>query len=195
MARDNKSLGRFHLGGIPPAPARIPQIEVTFDIDANGILNVSALEKGTGQKQSITITGSGNLGKEEIERMVREAELNAETDRKAQELIELRNKAEQLAFQTEKTVKELGEDITEAQRQSVEEKITSLRTAIQGDNEADIEAAYNALETESHAISKQLYEKASAAADHSEEHQETAGVGAAGHGGEEVIDAEFKEEK
>ncbi|HLK14430.1 MAG TPA: molecular chaperone DnaK [Fimbriimonadaceae bacterium] len=196
MARDNKSLGRFHLGGIPPAPARIPQIEVTFDIDANGILNVSALEKGTGQKQSITITGSGNLGKEEIERMVREAEMNAEADKKAQDLIELRNRAEQLAYQTDKMVKELGEDITEAQRQSVEEKITALRTAIQGDNEADIEAAYNALETESHEISKQLYEKTSADADKSEEHQETAGVGAAANqGGEDVIDAEFKEEK
>jgi molecular chaperone DnaK len=192
MARDNKSLGRFHLGGIPPAPARIPQIEVTFDIDANGILNVSALEKGTGQKQSITITGSGNLGKEEIEKMVREAELNAEADRKAQELIENRNKAEQLAFQTEKTIKELGDDITEAQRQSIEEKIVAVRKAIQGDDEAEIQAAYNALETESHAISEQLYKKASSAADASEGHEESADHASEN---EEVIDAEFKEEK
>jgi molecular chaperone DnaK len=191
MARDNKSLGRFHLGGIPPAPARIPQIEVTFDIDANGILNVSALEKGTGQKQAITITGSGNLNKDEIERMVREAEMNSENDRKAQELIELRNKADQLAYQTEKTMKELGEDITEAQRQSLDEKIVALRKTIQGDSADEIQAAFNALESESHALSEQLYKKASANAEHSE--QETAGVGAAKDGKDEVIDADFKE--
>src|SRR5437868_9467903 len=107
MARDNKSLGRFHLAGIPPAPARVPQIEVTFDIDANGILNVSAQDKATGQKQSITITGSGNLKREDIDRMVQEAEMNAEADRKAQELAELRNKSDQLCYSTEKTVRDL----------------------------------------------------------------------------------------
>jgi molecular chaperone DnaK len=193
MARDNKSLGKFYLGGIPPAPARIPQIEVTFDIDANGILNVGALEKGTGKKQSITISGSGNLNKDEIERMVHEAEMNAESDKKTQDLMELRNKAEQLAYQTEKTLKELGEDVTEQQRQSIDEKVASVRKAIQGDDEAEIQAAYNALESESHAISEQLYKRAAATADASEEDPAQAAENAAAT--EEVIEAEFKEEK
>ena len=192
MARDNKSLGRFHLGGIPPAPARVPQIEVTFDIDANGILNVTAQEKGTGQKQSITITGSGNLNKEEIERMVQEAEMNADSDRKAQEMIELKNKSEQLIYSTEKTLREAGEKVGEAQRQSASEKVEELRKALQGDDADSIQAAFTALETESHAIAEVLYKAASEAADISEE-QPAAGVAA--DKGDDVIDAEFKEEK
>jgi molecular chaperone DnaK len=189
MARDNKSLGRFHLAGIPPAPARVPQIEVTFDIDANGILNVSAQEKGTGSKQSITITGSGNLNRDEIERMVREAEMNAESDRKSQELIEIKNQAESLAYQTEKTLKELGDKVDEATRQSVTENIAAVRKSIEGGEESAIRAAFTALEQESHALSAKLYESASQAADQSE------ATGSTDHNGEEVIDAEFKEEK
>ena len=188
----SKSLGRFHLAGIPPAPARVPQIEVTFDIDANGILNVTAQEKGTGAKQSITITGSGNLNKDEIERMVQEAEMNAESDRQAQELIEVKNKSEQLIYSTEKTLREAGDKIEESQRQSATEKVEELRKALQGDSKEDIDAAFSALETESHAIAEVLYKAASEAADASE--QPTAGVGA-DKGGDEVIDAEFKEEK
>jgi len=192
MARDNKSLGRFHLAGIPPAPARVPQIEVTFDIDANGILNVTAQEKGTGAKQSITISGSGNLNKDEIERMVREAEMNAESDRQAQELTEIKNKSEQLIYSTEKTLREAGDKVDEAQRQSATEKIEELRKVLQGDDQGEIQAAFSALETESHAIAEILYKAASDAADQSE--QPTAGVGA-DKGGDDVIDAEFKEEK
>jgi len=192
MARDNKSLGRFHLGGIPPAPARVPQIEVTFDIDANGILNVTAQEKGTGQKQSITITGSGNLNKEEIERMVQEAEMNADSDRKAQELIELKNKSEQLIYSTEKTLREAGEKVSESQRQSATEKVEELRKTLQGDDTDAIQTAFTSLETESHAIAEVLYKAASEAADISEE-PATAGVAA--DKGDDVIDAEFKEEK
>jgi len=190
MARDNKSIGRFHLAGIPPAPARVPQIEVTFDIDANGILNVSALEKGTGSKQSITITGSGNLNRDEIERMVHEAEMNADSDKKQQDLIELKNKSESLAYQTEKTLREAGDKIDEAVRQSATEKIEALRKAVNAGEEGEIQAAFNALESESHAIAEKLYSAASAAADASEQ------PGAAGSGAnEEVIDAEFKEAK
>jgi len=192
MARDNKSLGRFHLAGIPPAPARVPQIEVTFDIDANGILNVTAQEKGTGAKQSITISGSGNLNKDEIERMVREAEMNAEADRQAQDLTEAKNKSEQLIYSTEKTLREAGDKVSEAQRQSAQEKIEELRKVLQGDDLDEINAAFNSLETESHAIAEVLYKAASEAADASE--QPTAGVGA-DKGGDDVIDAEFKEEK
>ena len=189
MARDNKSIGKFHLGGIPPAPARIPQIEVTFDIDANGILHVSAVEKATNQKQSITITGSGNLNKEDIERMVKDAELNAEADRKAQEFIELKNKGESLAYQTEKTIREAGDKVDEASRQRTTEKIEALRKALTGEDADAIQAAFNELESESHAIAEKLYSAASAAADASEQ------TGEPEANSDDVIDAEFKEEK
>jgi len=195
MARDNKSIGRFHLAGIPPAPARVPQIEVTFDIDANGILNVSALEKGTGSRQSITITGSGNLNRDEIDRMVREAEMNADEDKKTQEMIELKNQAESLAYQTEKTLKELGDKVDEATRQSVTENIEAVRKAIVDNEETAIRAAFAALEQESHALSAKLYEQASAAADQSEQEHVGAAAGAHSSGDGDVIDAEFKEEK
>jgi molecular chaperone DnaK len=193
-ASDNKSIGRFHLAGIPPAPARMPQIEVTFDIDANGILNVTAQEKGTGAKQSITISGSGNLNKDEIERMVKEAELNAEADRKYQELIELKNRADSLAFQTEKTLKDAGEKVDQELRGVTEEKIANLRRAVsEGDQEA-IQKAYSELEIESHKVAEILYKNVEQAADESEREPAGAGVGAAG-AHEDVIDAEFKEEK
>lgn len=183
-AHDNKSLGRFHLAGIPPAPARVPQIEVTFDIDANGILNVSAQEKGTGTKQSITITGSGNLNRDEIERMVKEAELNAELDKQFQELAELKNKSDQLAYQTEKTLKDAGEKIDEATRQDATEKIESLRKAVTTGEASEIQSAFSVLEQASHSIAEKLY-----AANDAESAQ------AAQPEGEEVIDAEFNEEK
>jgi molecular chaperone DnaK len=183
-AHDNKSLGRFHLAGIPPAPARVPQIEVTFDIDANGILNVSAQEKGTGTKQSITITGSGNLNRDEIERMVKEAEMNAELDKQFQELAELKNKSDQLAYQTEKTLKDAGDKIDEATRQDATEKIESLRKAVTTGEASEIQSAFGILEQASHSIAEKLY-----AANDAESAQ------AAQPEGEEVIDAEFNEEK
>ena len=183
-AHDNKSLGRFHLAGIPPAPARVPQIEVTFDIDANGILNVSAQEKGTGTKQSITITGSGNLNRDEIERMVKEAEMNAELDKQFQELAELKNKSDQLAYQTEKTLKDAGEKIDESTRQDATEKIESLRKAVTTGEANEIQSAFSILEQASHSIAEKLY-----AANDAESAK------AAQPEGEEVIDAEFNEEK
>ena len=154
-------------------------------------MNVSALEKGTGSKQSITITGSGNLNRDEIERMVQEAEMNADNDRKQQEMIELKNKSESLAYQTEKTLREAGDKIDESARQSATEKIEALRKALNAEDEAEIQAAFNALEAESHAIAEKLYTAASAAADASEQ----PGAGASGTPNEEVIDAEFKEAK
>jgi molecular chaperone DnaK len=197
LARDNKSLGRFHLAGIPPAPARVPQIEVTFDIDANGILQVSAQDKATNQKQSITITGSGNLNRDEIDRMVEEAEANAESDRAAQELAELKNKSETLLYGIEKSLRELGDKIQEADRSRIEEKIATLRRVVQGDDMDEIQAAFTDLEQESHQLAEQLYKASEGvAAEPSEEERETAGVGAEKSGGsEDVIDAEFKEEK
>lgn len=189
MARDNKSLGRFHLAGIPPAPARVPQIEVTFDIDANGILHVSALEKGTGATQSITITGSGNLNKDEIERMVREAEQNAEDDRKFQDLAELKNKADSLAYSTEKTLKDAGDKIDEATRQDATEKIEAVRKAVTGGFEEEIKVAFEALEAVSHAIAEKLY---ATAAPQEPEAGETTN---AAPNDDDVIDAEYQETK
>ena len=195
LAKDNKSIGRFHLAGIPPAPARVPQIEVTFDIDANGILQVSAQDKATSQRQSITITGSGNLNKEEIERMVQEAEANAEVDRQAQESAELKNDSERLAGSVEKMLRESGDKIEEADRQRIEEKIAELRKAIASDDLDAMRQAFSALEAESHQIAEQMYKATGDAEARSEEGEEppTAGVGAAAN--EDVIDAEFKEEK
>ena len=195
MARDNKSLGRFHLAGIPPAPARVPQIEVTFDIDANGILHVSAQEKATGQKQSITITNSGNLKREEIERMVQEAEMNAEADRKSQEMIEVRNKAEQLIYSTERTIREAGDKINEAQKSSAQEKIEELRKVLNGEDASAIQDKFNDLERESHAIAEQLYKSTSESGQQASHEDEPVGAAAGHGGGEDVIDAEFKEEK
>ena len=190
MARDNKSLGRFHLNGIPPAPARVPQIEVTLDIDRNGILQVSAQEKGTGAKQSITISGSGNLNRDQIDQMVREAEMNAEADRKATELIELRNESEKLASSSEQSLRELGESVEGHTRDSINEKIEALRTAIKGDDREAIQSAHDALEKDFHALSAKLYENVASQADASEE---PASEPAAN--GDDVIDAEFKEAK
>jgi len=188
MAKDNKSLGRFHLQGIPPMPARMPQIEVTFDIDANGILNVVAQEKGTGSKQSITITGSGNLNRDDIERMIRDAEMNAENDRKEHELREAKNDAEKLTYSTEKTLREAGDKVDEATRQRATEKIEAVRKAVNGDDIDEIKATMAQLETESHAISEILYKHVSEQADASE------GKPGASNDGD-VIDADFKEEK
>ena len=193
MARDNKSLGRFHLQGIPPAPARVPQIEVTFDIDANGILNVSAMDKGTNQRQSITISGSGNLNRDEIERMVDEAEANAEADKQAQELADLKNKSDQLCYSTEKMIRDLGDKITDADKQQIEEKVANLRKAVAADDEGEMRNAFAALEADSHRLAEQVYKQASEAADESEETQQPGA--SAEPKDEDVIDAEFKEEK
>ena len=126
MAADNMSLGRFRLEGIPPAPRGMPQVEVTFDIDANGILNVTARDKATGREQKVTITASTNLNKGEIERMVQEARQNEAEDRKRRELVEARNKADSLAYQTEKTLNELGDKVPAGERQNIQSKINAL---------------------------------------------------------------------
>lgn len=194
MAADNKSLGQFNLTGIPPAPARTPQIEVTFDIDANGILNVSARDKATGREQKITITGSGNLQEEEIDRMVKEAEANAERDRERRDRQEKKNQAEALIFSTERTIKDLGDKIEEADRTRIEEKVAKLQEALSRDDHEAINEAFAELESENHTLSQKLYETQGAAA--GESSPEEAGVGASASGNdEEVIDAEFKEEK
>ncbi len=189
LAKDNRSLGKFNLSGIPPAPARTPQIEVTFDIDANGILNVSAKDQATGNEQKITITGSGSLNKEEIERMVKEAEANAAIDQRARDLAELRNECEALIGKSERTLRDLGEKVTDAERSLVEEKVGELKAAVEREDTDGMKAAKNALEQEFHKISAKVYENTQP----SEEKVE-AGVGA-GKKDEDVIDADFKEEK
>jgi len=129
MAKDNKTIGRFHLDGIPPSPRGMPQIEVTFDIDANGILNVSARDKGTGKEQSIRIEASSGLSDEEIEKMKREAQENEEADKSAKERIEKLNNADSLVFQTEKQLKEFGDKIPAEKKTPIEESLTKLKEA------------------------------------------------------------------
>ncbi len=183
FARDNKTLGRFTLTDLPPAPRGIPQIEVTFDIDANGIVNVSAKDMGTGKSQQITITSSGGLSKEEVERMVKEAELNAETDRKRREETDLRNQADSLMYQTDKTIKDLGDKADAAEKEKAESAKTRLQEALGGSDMAAIQSAYDELSSAMQALSVKLYEQAAQQhADHGE-----AGADAGDH----VVDADY----
>jgi molecular chaperone DnaK len=157
MASDNMSLGRFRLEGIPPAPRGIPQVEVTFDIDANGILNVTARDKASGKEQKVTITASTNLNKSEIDRMVGEAREHESDDRKRRELVEVRNTADSLAYQTEKTLQELGGKVPENERQAIQQKIKNLRESIQSEDVSRIKNLSDDLQNAFHAISQQLY--------------------------------------
>jgi len=157
LARDNKSLGRFRLEGIPPAPRGAPQIEVTFDIDANGILNVTARDKATGHEQKITITASSGLSKEEVDRMVREAELHAQEDRQRREEIEARNRADSLAYQAERTLKDMGDRISMSMRSEVEEKVKAVRDALGGSDLTRIRTAASDLERTMQRIGQEAY--------------------------------------
>ena len=164
LSRDNKNLGTFHLDGITPAPRGVPQIEVTFDIDANGILHVSAKDLGTGKEQKISITGSSGLSKEEVERMQREAEVHAEEDKKAKEAIEIRNNADNLAYQCEKQLKDLGDKVPADKKTEIEAKITAVREALKGDDSEAIKTAYDELQSKFQSASEDLYKPAAAAA-------------------------------
>ena len=164
LSRDNKQLGVFHLDGIPPAPRGVPQIEVTFDTDANGILNVNAKDLGTGREQKISITGSSGLNREEVERMQREAESHAEEDRKAKEAIEIKNNADMLAYQSEKQLKELGDKISGDKKKLVEDAIAAVRDAINRNDTDAIKRAYDDLQSKFQDVSAELYKQASAQA-------------------------------
>ncbi|MCX7792498.1 MAG: molecular chaperone DnaK [Chloroflexaceae bacterium] len=157
MAADNMTLGRFRLEGIPPAPRGVPQIEVTFDIDANGILNVSARDKATGKEQRITITASTNLSKEEVERMVREAQVHAAEDRARRELVELKNQADSLAYQSEKTLGELGDKVDSVERGRIEGLIKDLRDVIAQENKERIQSLMNELQQAMYRVSQSVY--------------------------------------
>jgi molecular chaperone DnaK len=190
MARDNRTLGKFNLSGIPPAPRGMPQIEVTFDIDANGIVNVSAKDLGTGKEQKITITASSGLNKEDIDKMVREAESHAEEDKRKREEIEVRNQADTLTYNTEKVLNENKEKLSAEDVKAVEDAIKETREAIDSNNTALIKEKMEALNKASHKLAEIMYQKASAG---SQTPPPPPGGGAKAGGQEDVVDAEFEE--
>ena len=185
MAADNKTLGRFQLTDIPPAPRGIPQIEVSFDIDANGIVNVRAKDMGTNKEQSITIKSSSGLSDDEVDKMVKEAEENAEADKKRREEVELRNEADQLVFTTDKTIKDLGEQVSDEDKEKAESAKEELQKALEGTDIDEIKAKKEALEEHVQNLSVKMYEKMQ---------QEQAAEGnAEGQEGDDVVDAEYEE--
>ncbi|EIC29805.1 molecular chaperone DnaK [Methylomicrobium album] len=192
VASANKSLGRFDLTDIPPAPRGIPQIEVSFDIDANGILNVSAKDKATGKKQSIVIKASSGLSDSEVERMIKDAEAHAEEDRKLAELVGTRNHADSLIHATEKSVKELGDQVGSDEKEAIEKAVEELKQACKGDSKSEIESKTNALTELSGKLAERVYAQKSA----SEGGAEAGAHSASGHAADDgVVDAEFEEVK
>lgn len=185
LAADNRTLGRFELTGIPPAPRGIPQIEVTFDIDADGILHVTAKDKATGKEQSIRITASSGLSKEEVDRMVAEAQAHASEDRRRRELVDSRNRADTLIYQTEKTLKEFGDRVSADDRRRIDEAVAALRTAMKGEDKAAIDSAVEALQKVSYKLAEEMYRQKEAGAQ--------AGGGTAGPGPDtgKKVDADY----
>jgi molecular chaperone DnaK len=199
-AGDNKSLGRFDLTDIPPAPRGVPQIEVSFDIDANGILNVSAKDKATGKQQSITIRASSGLSDAEVERMVKDAEAHAEEDKRFQELVSARNHAESLIHATQKSMKDLGDKLEQGEKSAIEQAVTELEAVLKGDDKAAIEAKSEALSAASSKMAERIYGQQQGGATGGP--QGAAGgqppggdAGGARPGGDDVVDAEFEEVK
>jgi molecular chaperone DnaK len=201
MANDNKLLGQFDLVGLPPAPRGMPQIEVTFDIDANGIVHVSAKDMATQKEQSIQITASSGLSKEEVERLVKDAEAHTEEDKKKRELVELRNQADTLIYSTEKNLSEHGDKINEEEKTNITTAIDALKKALE---ESDLEALKTAMQnltTASHKLAEEMYKKASADAaesagpgpDSQDSGPSASGSEEASGGDEKVVDAEFEE--
>ncbi len=193
MAADNKTLGRFELVGIPLAPRGVPQIEVTFDIDANGIVHVSAKDLGTGKEQSIKITASSGLSEEEIEKLIRDAEVHAEEDRKKRELVEARNQADAMAYSTEKTLKEMGDKGDPELKARAEEKIAAVRSACEGEDKAAIDKAVEELTEVSHKLAEAMYSATAGQGESAEGGQESASP--EGSGDEDVVDADYEEVK
>ena len=197
MANDNKLLGQFDLVGIPPAPRGMPQIEVTFDIDANGIVHVSAKDMATQKEQSIKITASSGLSKEEVEQLVKDAEAHSEEDKKRRETVEIRNQADSLIYGTEKNLQEHGDKIPEEEKTKIQEAIDGMKKAMEGDDVEAMKAAMQTLTTASHKLAEEMYKKTSAETDAAS----NAGDGAGTNGGttngkgedEKVVDAEFEE--
>ncbi|MCC7345704.1 MAG: molecular chaperone DnaK, partial [Deltaproteobacteria bacterium] len=199
MAKDNRTLGRFILDGIPPAPRGVPQVEVTFDIDANGIVNVSALDKATNKKQHITITASSGLNEKDIDRMVKEAESHAAEDKKRREEIEVKNHADSLVYSTEKTLKENREKVDAATVSEIEAAVAELKKAIEANNVDDMKSGMEKVTTLSHKMAEQLYKTASGPGAAPGAEQAQAGASEGGESSEpkkeDVVDAEFEEAK
>jgi molecular chaperone DnaK len=193
MAADNKTLGNFELTGIPTAPRGVPQIEVTFDIDANGIVHVSAKDLGTGKEQSIRITASSGLSKEEIDKMVRDAEAHSSEDKKKRELIEARNQADSVVYQTEKSLKEFGDKIDAAEKQKIEEKLAEMKKTMEGNDPEAMKKAGEELMQASHKLAEAVYAQSQAGA--GGEQGQAPGGQEAGPKGEKVVDADFEEVK
>ena len=192
MANVNKSLGTFRLDGIPPAPRGVPQIEVIFDIDANGILSVTAKDKGTGKEQSISITGASTLDDAEVDRMVKDAEVNAAADKERREKIDLKNQADQLSYQAEKQVDELGDKVPADEKAKIEEQIKGLKDAVAAEDYDKMKSLTTELQQALYSISANLYQQAGGP-DATAEGPTGAAPGGAADGGEDVIDAEFTE--
>ena len=197
MASDNKTIGRFELSSIPPAPRGVPQIEVAFDLDANGILHVSAKDLGTGKEQSITLTASSGLTEAEIERMTRDAEMHAEEDKKRRELVETRNQADALVHASEKSLKDLKDKVDAETKANVEKEIANVKEAVKGDDIEAIKAAVEALTTASHKLAELMYAQASKDTPPGGDH--TGGAAGGGKSGkkddDDVVDADFEEVK
>ena len=194
FARDNKTLGVFHLDGIAPAPRGIPQIEVTFDIDANGIVHVSAKDLGTGKEQSITITSNTNMSKEDIEKAVKDAEQYAAEDKKRREDVDTRNNADQMVYQCEKTVSEMGDKLDEGEKAGVQAKIDATKEALKGEDIEAIKKASEELQQEIYKISEKVYKAAQEAAAANQAAGNTdSGAGAKDNGGSNVYDADYKD--
>ncbi|MEA3020523.1 MAG: molecular chaperone DnaK, partial [Actinomycetota bacterium] len=189
MAMYNKTLGKFQLVDLPPAPRGVPQIEVTFDIDANGIVHVSAKDRATNKEQSMTITGQSSMNRDDIERMVRDAEAHAEEDRKRRDEAEVRNNADSLVYQTDKVLKEHGDKVTGPEKEAVESGLAALKSAIEGDDVNAIRTATETLVTASQAFGQRLYEATSA-------EQSSAGASdtSSAPNDDDVIDAEIVDE-
>jgi molecular chaperone DnaK len=194
MANDNKLLGQFDLVGIPPAPRGMPQVEVTFDIDANGIVHVSAKDLATQKEQSIKITATSGLSKEEVEKLVKDAQAHTEEDKKRRKTAEAKNQADTLIYQTEKNLSEHGDKIAPEDKTKIEETVASLKKAMEGTDPEAIESAIQALTTASHKLAEEMYKKASATAANG---SGTDAGGGTGSGetktDEKVVDAEFEE--
>ena len=199
LAKDNKSIGRFDLVGIPPAPRGVPQIEVTFDIDANGILHVTAKDLGTGKEQSIRITPSSGLTEEEIEKMVKDAEMHAEEDRKRKELVEVRNQADNIIYATEKSLKEHGDKIDQSTKANIEKALENLKRVQSEEDINKIKAAIEELTTVSHKLAEEMYKTASAQAGNQGSSQTSQGAQEQTQHGqgsaEDVVDADYEEVK
>ena len=195
LARDNRTLGKFHLIGLPPAPRGIPQVEVTFDIDANGIVNVQAKDLGTGKEQKITITSSSGLSKDEVDKMMREAESHADEDKKRREEIETRNRADQALYAAERMIKDAGEKLTGSDRAAVESAIEELKKASAGTDAAAINAAMDALNKVQHAAAESLYKQAQAAGAGGGAAPEEGASQPSGEKQGDVIDAEVVDDK